>query len=90
MNPVLLKPTGDRRSQVIVEGRPIGNLTVMEYHRIKTALRGRIRAQKGLPAQSISPLTMMEFREREFDRIAAIVRSSLDMDAVYRIVRGEV
>ena len=43
MNPVLLKPTGDRRSQVIVEGKAIGNMTAMEYHQYKPALRKRIR-----------------------------------------------
>lgn len=35
MNPVLLKPTSDRRSQVIVEGKAIGNMTAMEYHLYK-------------------------------------------------------
>ena len=44
MNPVLLKPTGDRRSQVIVDGRAIGSMTAMEYHRYKPALRQRIKA----------------------------------------------
>ena len=44
MNPVLLKPTGDRRSQVIVDGRAVGSMTAMEYHRYKPALRERIRA----------------------------------------------
>ena len=43
MNPVLLKPTGDRRSQVIVEGRAVGNMTAMEYHRYKPELRQKIR-----------------------------------------------
>ena len=43
MNPVLLKPTSDRRSQVIVEGKAIGNMTAIEYHRYKPALRERIR-----------------------------------------------
>ena len=32
---------------------------------------------------------MADFREREFDRVAAIVRESLDMDAVYDILRGK-
>ncbi|OAT86704.1 cobyric acid synthase [Desulfotomaculum copahuensis] len=32
MNPVLLKPTGQASSQVIVLGRPVGNLTAGEYH----------------------------------------------------------
>ena len=43
MNPVLLKPMGDRRSQVIVEGRPIGAMPAMEYERYKPQLRERIR-----------------------------------------------
>lgn len=32
MNPVLLKPTGHATSQVIVMGRPVGNLSAKEYH----------------------------------------------------------
>ena len=43
MNPVLLKPTSDRRSQVIVEGKAIGNMTAMEYHHYKPELRRRIK-----------------------------------------------
>src|SRR5215204_5805171 len=32
MNPILLKPTGERTSQVIVFGRPTGVMTAREYH----------------------------------------------------------
>ena len=32
---------------------------------------------------------MAEFRNREFDRLAAIVRQNLDMESVYQIIRGE-
>jgi adenosylcobyric acid synthase len=32
MNPVLLKPSSDATSQVVVLGRPIGHMTVREYH----------------------------------------------------------
>lgn len=35
MNPVLLKPSSDVGSQVIVNGRPVGNMTVGEYVRYK-------------------------------------------------------
>ena len=44
MNPVLLKPTSDRRSQVIVDGKAIGTMTAMEYHQYKPALRQSIKA----------------------------------------------
>ena len=43
MNPVLLKPTSDRRSQVIVDGKAIGTMTAMEYHAYKPALRRSIK-----------------------------------------------
>lgn len=32
MNPVLLKPTGNSCSQVIVMGKPLGNMTAADYH----------------------------------------------------------
>jgi adenosylcobyric acid synthase len=38
MNPILLKPTGERTSQVIVLGRPVGHLDAAEYHRRKPEL----------------------------------------------------
>jgi adenosylcobyric acid synthase len=38
MNPVLLKPMGERRCQVVVMGRPLGTMTAAEYHRLKPEL----------------------------------------------------
>ncbi len=38
MNPILLKPTGDQASQVIVNGIPIGHLRAAEYHARKPEL----------------------------------------------------
>ncbi|GAC1587424.1 MAG: cobyric acid synthase [Acidimicrobiales bacterium] len=38
MNPILLKPTGERTSQVMVMGEPIGHLDAAQYHQLKPAL----------------------------------------------------
>jgi adenosylcobyric acid synthase len=38
MNPILLKPTGERTSQVVVMGEPIGHLDAVAYHAKKPNL----------------------------------------------------
>lgn len=44
MNPILLKPTSDRGSQVILNGRVAGNLTAIEYYRKKKEMLPAIHA----------------------------------------------
>ncbi|NUW42584.1 cobyric acid synthase [Nonomuraea rhodomycinica] len=39
MNPVLLKPGSDRRSQVVLLGRPVADVDAMEYGRVRDLLR---------------------------------------------------
>ncbi len=43
MNPILLKPTSDRKSQVICMGKPIGNMSAVEYHNYKPNLRALVK-----------------------------------------------
>ena len=38
MNPILIKPTSDQGSQIIVDGEPIGNMTAADYYKYKTEL----------------------------------------------------
>src|SRR5438309_565572 len=40
MNPILLKPTGERTSQVVVMGRPVAHLDAAAYHQRKPELLG--------------------------------------------------
>jgi adenosylcobyric acid synthase len=42
MNPVLLKPTSERSSQVVVLGRPVGTMSAADYHAYKPELLGTV------------------------------------------------
>ncbi len=53
------------------------------------AVINHVRTERGMECDTSTPITMAEFREREFDRLASMVRQNLDMEAVYRIIRGE-
>ena len=44
---------------------------------------------KGMDVNDEEVLTIQQFRDREFDRLATIVRQNIDMDSVYKIVRSE-
>lgn len=53
MNPILLKPTTDVGSQVIVCGRPVGNMTAAEYYKKKKDFVSDImRAYDSLAAEN--------------------------------------
>ncbi|MCK5216052.1 MAG: cobyric acid synthase, partial [Candidatus Omnitrophica bacterium] len=43
MNPVLLKPTSNVGSQVIVHGKPVGNMSAVEYYKYKSQIWGKIK-----------------------------------------------
>ncbi|HET6280080.1 MAG TPA: cobyric acid synthase [Polyangia bacterium] len=47
MNPILLKPEGSARCQVIVMGKSVGSLTAAQYHDKKGELAGVIAASLG-------------------------------------------
>lgn len=42
MNPILLKPTSDTGSQVILRGKPVGNMSAMEYKDYKDRARAEV------------------------------------------------
>ena len=43
MNPILLKPVADRKTEVIVAGKVCGTMTALEYYAWKPALRDLVR-----------------------------------------------
>jgi adenosylcobyric acid synthase len=44
MNPVLLKPTADRNAQVIVHGKPVGNMSVYGYKEFKETAFKKVKS----------------------------------------------
>lgn len=44
MNPILLKPTTDRKAQIILNGKVYGNAAADEYHRMKGSLKPAVQA----------------------------------------------
>ena len=84
---------GDKVDGVMnVQGNVLGSYLhgLFDDGQLFAAIAAHIRKEKGIVTENQTPVSFEEFREREFDRIAAIVRASVDMDMIYKIVRGEV
>lgn len=45
MNPILLKPTSDKKCQIIFNGEVYGNSTAMEYHNMKLEFKDKLKKQ---------------------------------------------
>jgi adenosylcobyric acid synthase len=45
MNPILLKPTSDKKCQIIVNGKVFGNSTAMQYHNMKLEFKDMLKQQ---------------------------------------------
>lgn len=58
MNPVLLKPNSDTGSQVIIQGRPVGNMSVREYHQYKPAALQKVEESYRRLAQQVDLVVM--------------------------------
>jgi adenosylcobyric acid synthase len=43
MNPILLKPTSDKKCQIVVNGKVYGNSTAMEYHNMKLKFKDMLK-----------------------------------------------
>ncbi|MCG1011342.1 cobyric acid synthase [Tepidanaerobacter sp. GT38] len=43
MNPILLKPTTDKKTQVVINGEVYGNMSAAEYHEFKPQLKELVR-----------------------------------------------
>ena len=106
MNPVLLKPTGERTSQVVVGGRAVGHLSAAEYHERKPArlttvlehladLRSRfdvvIAEGAGNPAEiNLLDHDIVNLRVAAEAGLAAVVVGDIDRGGVFAALYGTV
>lgn len=98
MNPVLLKPNSETGSQVILHGRPVGNMSVREYHAFKPQawqavmtslqeLRGNHRVVVMEGAGSIAEINL---REQDITNLRAAAAAGAKALLVADIDRGGV
>lgn len=100
MNPVLLKPSSDRTSQVIVNGRPIGDRTAWEYFRSegKAELREAAHAAYDRLAARYNPIVMegagsiseLNLRDTDFVNMPMAAHADAAVILVADIDRGGV
>jgi len=106
MNPVLLKPTGERTSQVIVFGRPVGVMTAREYHDAKPELLeqvlsalGDLRSRydvvlcegAGSPAEiNLLDHDIVNLRIAHEAQIPAVIVGDIDLGGVFASLYGTV
>ena len=106
MNPILLKPTGERASQVVVFGRPIGVMTAREYHDAKPRLLeevlgalGDLRSRydvvlcegAGSPAEiNLLDHDIVNLRIAHEAQIPAVLVGDIDLGGVFASLYGTV
>jgi adenosylcobyric acid synthase len=106
MNPILLKPTGERTSQVVVMGEPIGHLDAADYHAEKPKLLSTVLAAcddlrrrfdvvilegAGSPAEiNLLDHDIVNLRVAEELGVPAIVVGDIDRGGVFASLYGTV
>lgn len=100
MNPLLLKPTGDMKSQVVLHGKPIGNRSAKEYYRTEghDYLRAEVYAAFDRLATRFNPIVMegagsiseINLRHRDLVNMPMAIHAGAHVFLVADIDRGGV
>ena len=106
MNPILLKPSSDVGSQVIVLGQPVGNMKVADYVRYKETAWQQVCATydelaadfdciilegAGSPGEvNLKSHDIVNMRMAEYARAAALLVGDIDRGGVYASFVGHV
>jgi len=104
MNPVLLKPCSDTGSQVVVLGRPRGNMRVAEYTAAKAGLFAEVKASydalaaehgvmvlegAGSPAEiNLAAHDIVNMRMAEHAKAAVLLAGDIDRGGVFAAFAG--
>lgn len=104
MNPILIKPTGDSMAQVIIQGKPAGNMSAIKYHSYKAkALRkvldsfGRLKKQyeiiviegAGSPAEvNLKKEDIVNMKMAEIANAPVILVGDIDKGGVFASLVG--
>jgi adenosylcobyric acid synthase len=98
MNPILLKPNSETGSQVIVQGRPVGNMGVREYHKFKDLAFAKVQDSfRRLSTQvelvvleGAGSIAEINLREHDFTNLKAAAMAGAAGILVADIERGGV
>lgn len=101
MNPVLLKPTNDKSSQVILNGKPVGNMSAKDYFGTKSrkeelfkeALKALHRLEKQhnpIVLEGAGSISELNLRDRDITNMRMAIEAKADTYLVADIDRGGV
>lgn len=100
MNPVLLKPTGDMHSQLVLHGKPAGNQSAYEYFmgKDKAALWEEVKGAYDRLAQQHNPIVLegagsiseLNLRRRDITNMRMALHARADVYLIADIDRGGV
>ena len=100
MNPLLLKPSSDHTSQVVLNGRPIGNRSAYEYFRVegREELRHEVCSAFDRLASRYNPIVMegagsiseINLRDTDLVNLPMALHAGADVSLVGDIDRGGV
>jgi len=99
MNPVLLKPTGEKSSQVVLNGKPVGNQSAYTYfNNDKIALWEEVKQAYYRLSQKYSPIVIegagsiseLNLKKRDITNMRVALHSQADTYLIGDIERGGV
>ncbi len=89
-HPVYVQTTEQWEGAVGQKGRVFGTYLHGIFDNIiwTEKLLNALRCRRGLPEKSSAlPKAYREYKEKEYDTLAAVVRENLDMDQIYKIIK---